>query len=169
MEFICCLCVSEWILFCPFLFLRRRTSRILRRNIEKIWNMLRYDFMKGEMHMELKFRKKSKTILIWVKGEIDHHTSKELRQQTETALAQMGGRNIIYDFENVTFMDSSGIGMMIGRYKQLQVLGGRIAIANSNEKISEIIEISGLRKILPSYHSLEEAFCYVEGRDTSAV
>ena len=70
--------------------------------------------------MELNFKKKNKTIIILISGEIDHHTAKEIRYQTESALIQMGGRNIIFGFENVTFMDSSGIGMMIGRYKQLQ-------------------------------------------------
>ena len=46
--------------------------------------------------MELSFRKKNKTIMILITGEIDHHTSKELRRQTESALIQMGGRNIIF-------------------------------------------------------------------------
>lgn len=119
--------------------------------------------------MELNFKKKNKTIIILISGEIDHHTSAVLRQQTESALAQMGGRNIIFGFENVVFMDSSGIGMMIGRYKQLQAFGGRIAIACANEKIAEIIRLSGLTKLLPMFDSIEEALSYTEGRDMNAV
>lgn len=119
--------------------------------------------------MELSFKKKNKTIIILISGEIDHHTSKELRRQTESALTQMGGRNIIFGFENVSFMDSSGIGMMIGRYKQLQAVGGRIAIACANEKINEIIRLSGLTKLLPSFHTMEEALAYTEGREMYAV
>ena len=82
--------------------------------------------------MDLRFKQKNKTIIIQVSGEIDHHTSKELRRQTESILAQTGGRNIIFGFQDVTFMDSSGIGVMIGRYKQLQALGGRIAVLCPN-------------------------------------
>lgn len=119
--------------------------------------------------MELKFKRKNKTIIILIEGEIDHHTSKELRIQTESALSQMGGRNIIFVFRDVTFMDSSGIGMMIGRYKQLHSLGGRIAIACANEKIAEIIKLSGLTKLLPIFDTLDEALSYTEGRESDAV
>lgn len=119
--------------------------------------------------MELNFKKSNKTIIILIEGEIDHHTSKELRRQTESAFTQMGGRNIVFGFERVTFMDSSGIGMLIGRYKQLQAMGGRIAIACTNEKIREIIHISGLTMLLPSFDTIEEALSYVEGREMHAV
>lgn len=119
--------------------------------------------------MELHFRKKNKTIIIFISGEIDHHTAKELRQKTETICSEMPVRNIIFDFKQVTFMDSSGIGMLIGRYKELQVFGGRIAIAEANPKIREIILLSGLKQILPLFHTLEEAITYAEGRDQNAV
>ena len=48
--------------------------------------------------MELKFKRKNKTLIIMIAGEIDHHSSKELRSKTESALEQMGGRNIIFGF-----------------------------------------------------------------------
>lgn len=119
--------------------------------------------------MELKFKRKNKTVIVLVSGEIDHHTSKEIRRQTESALSQMCAKNVIYGFEQVTFMDSSGIGMMIGRYKQLQMIGGRIAIVGANEKIQEIIRLSGLIQLLPFFHTFEEAIHYAEGRETNAV
>jgi len=115
--------------------------------------------------MELLFKKKQKTIIILISGEIDHHTSKMLRTQTENALTQLGGRHIIYGFEQVTFMDSSGIGMLIGRYKQLHALGGRIAIANATGKIKEIIQLSGLTKIIPMFDTIEDSLIYTEGRE----
>lgn len=119
--------------------------------------------------MELNFKRKNKTLMIRISGEIDHHTSQELRRQTESALAQMGGRNIIFDFAEVDFMDSSGIGMMIGRYKQLQAFGGRIAIACANEKIAEIIRLSGLMQLFPMFPTIEDALAYTEGRESDAV
>ena len=119
--------------------------------------------------MDVAFNKKNKTILIRVVGEIDHHTAQELREKTENALIQMGGRNILFDFSGVTFMDSSGIGMLIGRYKQVQVLGGRMGIFSVNETIEEIIRLSGLNQLFPIFVTLQDAFSYVEGREGNAV
>ena len=119
--------------------------------------------------MNLSFKHKNKTIIIQISGEIDHHTAKELRRQTESALMQMGSKNMIFCMKEVSFMDSSGIGMMIGRYKQLHALGGRIAIACANEKITEIIHLSGLTQLLPVFDSIEAALSYTEGREMDAV
>ena len=119
--------------------------------------------------MEVAYKRKNKTLIIRVSGEIDHHTSAELRRQAENILMETGGRNIIFDFEEVTFMDSSGIGMMIGRYKQLQAFGGRVAAACANEKIEEIIRLSGIIHLIPVFHTMEDAVSYVEGRESDAV
>lgn len=119
--------------------------------------------------MELSFKKKNRTLMIRIYGEIDHHTSADLRRQVESAFMEMGGRNIIFDFKNVIFMDSSGIGMIIGRYKQIRNLGGRICITNANEKIIEIIELSGLKTLVPIYRNIDEAITYTEGRDLHAL
>lgn len=119
--------------------------------------------------MELKFKRKNKTLIIQIAGEIDHHTAAELRRQTESALEQMGGRNIIFGFQEVTFMDSSGIGVLIGRYKQVKSLGGRIALVCPNEKIEEIIRLSGLSSLLPTFPGMQEAIAYAEGRESDAV
>ncbi len=119
--------------------------------------------------MELYIKRKNKTLIVKIYGEIDHHTSQEIRRKIETALEEVGGRNIIFDFENVSFMDSSGIGMMIGRYKQLHSFGGRISIYKANEKIKEIIRLSGLLYLIPIFTNMEEALLYSEGRDTNAV
>ena len=119
--------------------------------------------------MEIRFRKKNKTIIIMVSGEIDHHTSKELKRQTESAFIEMGAKNIIFHFEKVTFMDSSGIGMLIGRYKQLLSVNGRICIIAANEKITEIILFSGLSTLIPLFDTIEDAFSYTEGREHHAV
>lgn len=119
--------------------------------------------------MELSFKRKNKTLIILVSGEIDHHTSKEIRRQTENAIIQMGCRNLIFNFEFVDFMDSSGIGMLIGRYKQLHALGGRISIVCVKENIYEIIQLSGLTKLFPIFDSIEDALLYAEGRESDAI
>ena len=115
--------------------------------------------------MELRFTKRNQTLIAHISGEIDHHTSGELRLKIDRALEQISGKNIIFCFREVTFMDSSGIGMMIGRYKQIQSLGGRVAFACASPKVADIIALSGLGRLLPDYDELKAALAYVEGRE----
>ena len=119
--------------------------------------------------MEVYFKKKNKTLIIQIHGEIDHHTVKELRRLIENSFIEMGGRNIIFDYNGVSFMDSSGIGMLIGRYKELQTFGGRVALICVNEKINEILKLSGLTKLITCFQTLEDALNYTEGRENNAV
>lgn len=118
--------------------------------------------------MEYSTKRKQNTTIFRISGEIDHHTSKLLREKADQILLAAGGRNLIFDLQEVGFMDSSGIGMMIGRYKQAESLGGRIAILHANEKVQEIIALSGLSALLPTFASLEDALDYTEGRDRNA-
>ena len=58
-------------------------------------------------------------------------------------------RKVIFDFSNVSFMDSAGIGMLLGRYKVIRMLGGNLAICHVNNQIKKVFEISGILKIIP--------------------
>ena len=98
--------------------------------------------------MELHFKRKNKTIIILIFGEIDHHTSAELRRQTESALAQMGGRNIIFGFEHVTFMDSSGIALVLSLYKRMAALGGTLEITDLPPFARRILKAAGVEKLV---------------------
>ena len=113
--------------------------------------------------MELTFRQKNRTLVVFLAGELDHHASSRLRRETEKALEACRGQNIVFCFRKVTFMDSSGIGVLIGRYKQVQSLGGQISVACANEKIGELLTLSGLDPIIPHFSTLEDALFYTEG------
>lgn len=123
---------------------------------------------KGGMKMECNAMRKKATLILTISGEIDHHTSKIIRERADRMLAQIGGKNIIFQLRDVDFMDSSGIGMMIGRYKRAESLGGRVAILQASETIQELIRLSGLSAILKSFANMEDALEYVEGRDLDA-
>ena len=58
-------------------------------------------------------------------------------------------RKTIFDFSGVTFMDSAGIGMVIGRYKMVAMLGGKVAMINVKPSIKKVFEMSGILKIIP--------------------
>ena len=98
--------------------------------------------------MELRFTKRNQTLIAHISGEIDHHTSGELRLKIDRALEQISGKNIIFCFREVTFMDSSGIGVLIGRCKKMGYGGGEVVAEHLSERIQKIFVVSGLHKMI---------------------
>lgn len=88
------------------------------------------------------------TLVVKINGEIDHHTAPELREAMDKELALRNIDNIVLDFDEVSFMDSSGIGMIVGRYKQIASRGGKMMIIRVKPQVDKILEISGLKKIM---------------------
>ena len=100
---------------------------------------------------------KDKILYIQMEGEIDHHSVLGYRKSIEMAFEPTDCRQIIFDFCDVTFMDSSGIGMIIGRYKDAKKRGGTVAISGMSPEIMRIFQISGLAKIIDCYATVQEA------------
>ena len=96
-------------------------------------------------------------------GDIDHHTCEMLRQQVDQALESTNSRSILFSFAQVSFMDSSGIGVLIGRYKLVQRLGGRIAVACPSDRVREIFRLSALDKLFPFFETEEAALADLKG------
>ena len=92
------------------------------------------------------------TLVVKVSGEIDHHTSAELREEMDREISLRNIVNLVLDFDGVPFMDSSGIGVIIGRYKQIQARGGKTMIIRVQPQVDKILELSGLKKILECSH-----------------
>ncbi len=107
--------------------------------------------------MDVKLSKKGTTLIIRIMEDMDHHSAQYLRQKIDSELVKSTVKNIVFDFSNVNFMDSSGIGVIVGRYKNIQKLNGKAAIINANPKIMQIFEMSGILKIIPAYNDLDIA------------
>ena len=95
------------------------------------------------------FLEKDKTLLVEITEEIDHHTTDKMRRKIDDDITRYMPRKIIFDFNKVSFMDSAGIGMVIGRYKMVNMLGGTTQMKNVKESIKKIFEMSGVSKIIP--------------------
>ena len=89
--------------------------------------------------------------------EIDHHSAERMRVQVDAAFEKSSCRHIIFDFSQVTFMDSSGIGMIIGRYKNAEKRGGKMALTGMSDEMGRLFTISGLAKIITRTDTVEEA------------
>lgn len=91
------------------------------------------------------------TLLVTLVGEIDHHTCAKLRQAIDTAYQKQHAKNILFNFESVTFMDSSGIGLLMGRYKQVTLDGGKIGLYHVPKDIERILKMSNIGKLMKAY------------------
>ena len=98
--------------------------------------------------MEITLIAKSRMLVMRIYGEIDHHTAGEIRKRIEREIKRTGAVNIAFDFGRVTFMDSSGIGMILGRYKTVQALGGHIIIYDASDQIIRLLEMAGLKNMI---------------------
>jgi stage II sporulation protein AA (anti-sigma F factor antagonist) len=96
-------------------------------------------------------------LLVRVRGELDHHHAAHLRQGIDRALEEHGSENLLLNLEGLTFMDSSGIGVLLGRYKRISMQGGQMALCRVSPSVSKVLEISGVPKLIPFYQSEAEA------------
>lgn len=85
-------------------------------------------------------------IVAHINGEIDHHSAKEIRETIDSVVERTSPKKLILDFYGVTFMDSSGIGLVMGRYKLIHSLSGELEVTNVSSHIKKVMKISGLDK-----------------------
>lgn len=96
-------------------------------------------------------------IKVNLKGEIDHHAVLVIRQDIDNYIEKQKIKKMLFNFKDVSFMDSSGVGMIIGRYKKLQNVGGRIGVVNLTPKIKKIFQMSGLFNLISYFNNEKEA------------
>ena len=107
--------------------------------------------------MYLKFEKKEKILITTLSGELDHNSAEEVRVKIDDRIDRDNIEKVILDFSGVTFMDSSGIGAVLGRYKKLVNKNGVLCIAEPNKNVNRIFELAGLYKVIKNYNTVDEA------------
>ena len=107
--------------------------------------------------MYLKFDEQDKTLIVTLLGELDHHSSEEVRNKIDYRLDNDDITKLILNFSGVTFMDSSGIGVVIGRYKKLLMKNGSLSVVSVSSRVKKIFELSGMYKIIKEFGTIEEA------------
>lgn len=99
--------------------------------------------------MNIFYQKMDKQLIVELTEEIDHHVAEKIRRKVDDEITRYIPRKTIFDFSRVTFMDSAGIGMLIGRYKMMKLIGGSLEIVNIRHTVRRILEMSGINKIIP--------------------
>jgi anti-sigma B factor antagonist len=94
--------------------------------------------------------------LLTLRGEIDVYTAPRLRQAI-IDLVDGGASRIVVDMEKVDFLDSTGLGVLVGGLKRVRLQEGSLAIVTTQDKILKIFDITGLNKVFPIHSSIDEA------------
>ncbi len=85
-----------------------------------------------------------KSLTVYLKGEIDHHSARAIREATDSLIQTNKPKSLRLDFSGVTFMDSSGIGLIMGRYRMMNLYGGSARAVNVPGALERIMNLSGL-------------------------
>ena len=92
--------------------------------------------------MQTTYYKKDKHLVFEIEEEIDECSVQNLKRRMDNEIQRYMPKEVIFDFSNVSFMDSAGIGLIIGRYKLIDMIGGELRVANVNLQIQKIFEMS---------------------------
>lgn len=107
--------------------------------------------------MKINFIEEDKLLDVEIEEEIDHHRAESLRKEIDYEIQRRNPKRIILDFNNVFFMDSAGIGMVIGRYKTASMIGSKLEMKNVKNNIKKIFEMTGVLKIIPIIEEEKES------------
>ena len=99
--------------------------------------------------MESKFYEEDKLLVFKITDEIDDCSVQKIRRKADYEIERYMPKRVVFDFDCVTFMDSAGIGMVIGRYKFANMLGARLEVSNLSASVKRIFEMSGILKLIP--------------------
>ena len=94
--------------------------------------------------MDIKAVRRGQRIIVRLSGELDHHSAADVRGALDAVLRDVTVREMQLDMTDVTFMDSAGLGVVLGRYRTLAARGGRLIVSGVRTPIDRIFRMSGL-------------------------
>ncbi len=96
----------------------------------------------------VRIESKNENLYAYLSGEIDHASSQSMREEIDFEVEKYHPQKLYLDFKGVTFMDSSGIGLVMGRYKQMEPIGGEVHVVNTSSHIKKVMSLSGLDRLV---------------------
>lgn len=109
-----------------------------------------------------RYEQHGSVLVIMPVQELDHCCAVQVRQEADERIEQGGALHLLFDFSKIHFMDSSGIGVIMGRYKKVIFQGGNIACCGVGTEIDRILTLSGLYRIMPCFENREAAYAALE-------
>ena len=102
------------------------------------------------------YEKENKRLTFEIHEETDEYGVQNMRRRIDNEIERYMPKEVIFDFNKVSFMDSAGIGLIIGRYKLASMLGGKVEVTNLTVQVRKIFEMSGILKIIPEVKCTEK-------------
>ncbi|MEG0691645.1 MAG: anti-sigma factor antagonist [Oscillospiraceae bacterium] len=95
----------------------------------------------------VRMKQNGTSLTAYLYGEIDHHTARIIRESIDSQVELKLPKTLILDFLDVSFMDSSGIGLVMGRFKLMSAIGGELKISNTSTSIGRVMRLAGLERL----------------------
>ena len=96
----------------------------------------------------MEYERKKGTVTVHLTGELDHCSAQSIRRELDALIAEPGVKTLVLDLQDMPFMDSSGIGVILGRYRTLRERGGGVAVKNMNHQVEKVFTLSGMRQVI---------------------
>ena len=119
--------------------------------------------------MESFYKKEDKQLIFKMDEDIDECEVQKIRRKLDNEIEKYMPKEVIFDLNNVSFMDSAGIGLIIGRYKLANMLGGKVQVANMTAPVRKIFEMSGVLKIIPEVNLKENTRSQISKKNTRSL
>lgn len=97
--------------------------------------------------MSVKISVKGEVVTAYLAGELDHHSAAEMREAIDSAIELNMPELLVLDFSGIGFMDSSGIGLVMGRYRNLQRTGAELHITGTSPQITKVMKLAGIERL----------------------
>ena len=94
------------------------------------------------------YENRKDTLTVRLTGELDHRAASGIRRELDALIAQTGAKKLVFDLKGLDFMDSSGIGLVIGRYKLMCQRGGSVAVRKPGARVDQIFRMAGLYQLV---------------------
>lgn len=94
------------------------------------------------------FQIRQKSLVIRMPRELDHHSAEHIRREADRLITEKNINQVEFDFRNTDFMDSSGIGVIMGRYQNIRLLGGMVTATHVNDRIFKVLQLAGVTKVI---------------------
>jgi len=114
------------------------------------------------MSLQVELEQHRNVLIVRLRGELDHHTADVVRFKMEDAILRGRCEHVVLSLKDLQFMDSSGLGVILGRYKLIKSRGGKMVVCDVHSNVKRLFELSGLFKILSFYESERSALASLE-------
>ena len=103
---------------------------------------------RGFETMSMEYQVQENCLTIFLPKEVDHHNAEEVKKSADAIIEKEHIKYVIFDFEQTDFMDSSGIGLVMGRFREMELIGGKVRAVHVGERMRRILVMSGVTRVI---------------------